>query len=596
MTYLLRNFFSLGLFATALGSTCLAAPYEFTSDNFNVTNDFVDANNIASEGFIVHPDVSVTWKSTKTVNADITVYGTLTVDTAGVLTVRTDGNILAINGSGALIIKGKATFSSSAALYLGASSSGAILVNSTGTLELKSDAILTIGSARQMILNGTLLVDNAIAYVAGKLTVSDGAECTVKNTGQVFVETSGSLVVKDGGTVIVNDQGLITVGSSNSDSIYLRSTRSGGLLQVDSGGALSIENAGELLINEDDSTVTVNGYVAAAAGALLDGQEISASTEFPFYAPYADVIPLLVDGNIIGGDDATFTADQCTGGFALKTDAAASIAEGVALTPAAIGKKVYLNTGSTLTLDEEALESFSVTGSGVLDYRVPVVVEEEEDVVVDPVGDRYIFAEGKHKVDQDLSEEIRKTGFIVKKGAKITFTAGTHTILDSDAADSENYGLITIGDGVEITNNGVLITGVEGRIVFKGGSLNNHGTLDVDRKFKVKNGTIQNDGTIAFDAVSINGTINNESGGEIVFDGNLEMKGSSVTNEGTLEFNGKATKLASTVITNDGTIKNTERLYIGKNAKIKNNGIILNSGTIEKIKNGKITGNAVTEE
>jgi len=392
--------------------------------------------------------------------------------------------------------------------------SGEILVSGTETVVLTAgnDTVTGSSGTDTITLSGIAAIGDSVDLAGGtdSLTLDDsGNELTVTNV-ETLTGGSGtdSVTLADGGETITLSSVETLTGGSGNDTVTLGGAQSSGTIDLAGGGSDSLALANgtnsltvsntetitggsgtdTITLGDGGNTVTISAIESLTGGAGTDVVTLSASTTASEFNTLASGLTAAQD-TIVNGNSLTLANDTFSGGTTLTNQGTVQVTAGT-------------DAGnSTTTIDG--------TFSNALDATLELEATDND------TNASLTFANG--------------------------FTNAGTLRLDINDLGFNTYTSLTVSSGT-LTNTGTILTiatvANSGSDHVIDATLDNQGTLDVDRKLTLTNTstTFTNSGTIDV-ASTITYTVD---GGTTQFDSGTTLKGAgtlALTSSGVLTVN-----------------------------------------------------------
>lgn len=505
-------------------------------------------------------------------NGTITLNGTLTNETAGVVDLGATGTL---DGTGTLINNGSLDFEDDVV-------TGNVVISNTGTLSLDNTALGNTASNSGLVtvdgnttLSATVLDNSGGVNVGGNVTLSLTGG-TITNSGSVTVENNGVLNL-DGGSITGSGQAQFT-GNLNIAADYTHTGPAFNFTGGDITGAATLTNQGNINFQSDgsigavtlidtngtlnvtgDTTLTLDAELTVLANGVFnlgDGTPTVAVTGSSTLVNQGtlNVDTALLSTDVSNGGVAAFASNSTfdngnsgvltntgtldiNGGTLSVTDG--TLSHGGVIDVAAAAE---VNIGSSAVL---SLTSGTFTGAGDVVFGADLNLASD----YSHSGPTFIFDGG----DLTGANIFTNAGFVsfiddatvsatlLVSGTGTVNIAGNVTVdIDTDATVSAG-GIVNVGDGGStaevagtstLTNNGVITLNnglLSGEVVNDGTVATANGTIDID-------GTLTNTGVI-----DTSGTTVLDGGGTLVNQGSLDLAGDATGNNFAVINNGTLT-------------------------------------------------------
>ncbi len=429
--------------------------------------------------------------------------------------------------------------------------------------ELDNLSTLTISGA--LALNADSIIHNSgIISVGGKAEILD--KSVLLNSGTIDLAQGGDF--KD--SSIITNTGTIDV-TGGALNVATDVANAGGHIAVDGGAKLTLNGAGI-----DGGTLADNGEIDLTGDGVLKNGTLANS----------GLIKVSGAGNALDSENVTAnSALEVLAGGALLLDLGTTVANA--------GGTVTVDATGMLTLNGATIDGGTLSISGTLDStgtsaitNVDIantgLIESTGGILtIDPatlINSGTLEANGG-KLDL-TGETVTNTGSLQAIGDG-TLQLTDSTVTNTDGVTSDPIGTVTVESGSTLD----LV-----RTVISGGTITDNGLIDVAGSSTISNAvlnngdvTVEGGQTLTLDNDTVNGTTFNDTaaGATIQIDDGTALKLSDVTiNGGAITDNGMIEIVGSSIV---------------NNASLNNGGVTIDGGQTLTLDNVTVTGATFTD-
>ncbi len=437
---------------------------------------------------------------------------------------------------------------------------GSTITNESPTAEIKIDlgGTLTLDGATLATVTGGKVDDEGTLSLAGNAAIQNGS---LTNNGTFTVSGSGNAL---DGEQVANNTTLEVLGALTVDQGSVITNGAGGKVQIDATGQLTVNGAtvkDGTVTNQSGGEIDLTGNAVLESGSLGNAGDIYVTGIGNALTNETVTANHLLE--VKAGGALTIDPSTVANGGTIQVDAASGEngAGQLTLNGTTITGGTVLDNGTLSLTGNAAIQNGSLTNNGTFTVSGSGNALDGEQVA----NNTTLEVLGALTVDQGstITNESPTAEIKIDLGGTLTLDGATLATVTGGKVDDEGTlslaGNAAIQNG-SLTNNGTFtVSGsgnaLDGEQVANNTTLEVLGALTVDQGSVITNGAggkvqIDATGQLTVNGATVkDGTVTNQSGGEIDLTGNAVLESGSLGNAGDIYVTGIGNALTNETVT-----------------------------------------------